>query len=173
MRTLERRDLSPFIFDIFFTSPKNQKTKKNPKTENLTTFSWKTGLLLHTQLQQHLFLPSNLLPSSHSPRHWNRHPVLARHHMSRCEYWSDEDAIRTASAASLSDLPPSALNSLTVTLDWAPSVGAAPHEQMRTRERGRHHTQLQQHFLPTSNLLLSTHSPRQPDWAPSCGRGIT
>jgi len=58
----------------------------------------------------------------------------------------------TASAAYFSNLQPFALKSLTATLDWAPSVGAAPQGQMRTLERGRYDT----HSFNNTPLQLPT-----------------
>lgn len=72
-------------------SPKkigNKKRSDNIHLENGTS-------VIYIPLLQHIFRTSNLLLSHHSLRHWTGHPVLAQHHTSRCEHWSDNDTHHT------------------------------------------------------------------------------
>ncbi len=82
----------PYIYDTFFTAQKIQKPKKFENTNPFKTFSWKTGLLLHT----HRFCSTLFRTSTCYSQVTHRGTglgtqLLARHHMSRCKHWSQED----------------------------------------------------------------------------------
>ncbi len=123
-------------------------------------------------LQQHILPTFNLLLSSHSPRHWIGHPVWARHHMSRSEHWSEENFKYRFSSVFFQ---PSTFCSQVTHRDTGLGTQCGrgtTRADANTGARTIRHTQLHQHASSASNLQLSTHSPRQLDWAPSCGRGI-